>query len=150
MFKVYLCNIGTSHNHKQCVNYHNAKDKKRPHSNYYSVMCPLIKKGEKCPDGEACPYAHSFVEEHYHPSEYKRKFCSHFPNSVDECAYGDFCSYAHSEMEIITPLIHNYAEDDDFYMFHYKTEKCPFNLTKHEPALCVYWHNLQDYRRKPH
>lgn len=34
-------------------------------------------------------------------------------------------------------------------MFYYKTEFCPFNLTKHEPSKCVYAHNWQDYRRRP-
>lgn len=46
-------------------------------------------------------------------------------------------------------MIHNYAEDDDFYMFYYKTEFCPFNLTEHDKSKCVYAHNWQDYRRKP-
>ena len=46
-------------------------------------------------------------------------------------------------------LIHNYREDEDFYMFYYKTQFCPFNLTKHEPSKCVYAHNWQDYRRPP-
>lgn len=49
----------------------------------------------------------------------------------------------------MSPLIHNYAEDDDFYMFYYKTEFCPFNLTEHDKSKCVYAHNWQDYRRKP-
>ena len=34
-------------------------------------------------------------------------------------------------------------------MFYYKTQFCPFNLTKHEPSKCVYAHNWQDYRRPP-
>lgn len=34
-------------------------------------------------------------------------------------------------------------------MFYYKTEFCPFNLTEHDKSLCVYAHNLQDYRRNP-
>ncbi len=34
-------------------------------------------------------------------------------------------------------------------MFFYKTEFCPFNLTKHDPSKCVYAHNWQDYRRRP-
>ena len=34
-------------------------------------------------------------------------------------------------------------------MFHYKTMWCPFNLTNHDKALCVYAHNWQDFRRRP-
>jgi hypothetical protein len=33
-------------------------------------------------------------------------------------------------------------------MFHFKTVWCPFNLTQHDKALCVYAHNWQDYRRR--
>jgi hypothetical protein len=112
-------------------------------------MCNYIKLDQKCPDGDACLFAHSFVEEHYNYQKYKKQFCSHFPHSISECPYGDFCSYAHSEEEILATLIHNYAEDEDFYMFYYKTEFCPFNLTEHDKSKCVYAHNWQDYRRKP-
>ena len=34
-------------------------------------------------------------------------------------------------------------------MFYFKTEWCPFN-TEHNKAQCVYAHNWQDFRRKPH
>lgn len=47
-------------------------------------------------------------------------------------------------------LIHNYVYDMDFFIFYYKTVWCPFNLTSHDKALCVYAHNWQDYRRRPH
>lgn len=143
------CNIPTNHDHKHCINYHNSKDRKRYGNFYVTEMCPHVKAEQKCPEGDGCLYAHSFVEEHYHYLKYKKQFCSHYPVSVGECPYGDFCSYAHNEEEILTPLIHNYAENDDFYMFLYKTEFCPFNLTEHDKSKCVYAHNWQDYRRKP-
>lgn len=54
-----------------------------------------------------------------------------------------------SENDISIELIHNYEYDDDFYMFHFKTVWCPFNLTAHDKSLCVYAHNWQDFRRKP-
>ena len=42
--------------------------------------------------------------------------------------------------------------DDDFYMFHFKTVWCPFNTEsrEHYREKCVYAHNWQDFRRKPH
>jgi hypothetical protein len=46
-------------------------------------------------------------------------------------------------------LIHNYKFDLDFYLFHYKTMWCPFNLSTHDKELCVYAHNWQDFRRRP-
>ena len=27
---------------------------------------------------------------------------------------------------------------------------CPYNFTEHDKSYCVYAHNWQDYRRKPH
>lgn len=47
-------------------------------------------------------------------------------------------------------LIHHYEQDIDFFIFHYKTLWCPFNYVKHDRSQCVYAHNWQDYRRKPH
>ena len=93
--------------------------------------------------------AHNKVEELYHHDNYKQKFCSTYPNRLNECEYGEFCSFAHSENEIKTELLHNYVFDTDFYIFHYKTLWCPFNLTSHDKALCVYAHNWQDFRRRP-
>lgn len=148
-FKLQPCSNTKQHQHKHCMNYHNAKDRKRFGNCYNEAMCEYISKGEKCPRGDDCPDSHSRVEQLYQHQTYKKKFCSHFPNNVEKCEYGDFCSFAHCEDEIRTELIHNYEFDEDFYMFHYKTEFCPFNLTEHDKALCVYAHNLQDYRRNP-
>ena len=85
----------------------------------------------------------------YRADAYKTKFCSHYPNNVETCDYKEYCSFAHSEDEILIELIHNLVFDDDFYIFSYKTVFCPFNLTEHDKALCVYAHNWQDFRRKP-
>ena len=72
-----------------------------------------------------------------------------YPNNLKNCEYETFCSFAHSENDIVIELIHNLEYDDDFYMFYFKSVWCPFNLTQHDKALCVYAHNWQDYRRKP-
>lgn len=82
-FKVHPCNITKNHNHKHCINYHNAKDRKRFGNFYTPEMCQYIKKEQKCPEGENCVYAHSFVEEHYSYQKYKKYFCFHYPHSVD-------------------------------------------------------------------
>ena len=41
------------------------------------------------------------------------------------------------------------TRNQEFYMFYFKTEWCPYN-TEHNKAQCVYAHNWQDFRRKPH
>ena len=43
------------------------------------------------------------------------------------------------------------TKDVDFYLFHFKTEFCPFLDDKiHNKKECVYSHNWLDYRRKPY
>lgn len=85
--------------------------------------------------------SHNRVEQLYRPDKYKTKFCSYYPNNIEKCEYGAYCSFAHSESDIVIDLIHNYEYDLEFYLFHYKTVWCPFNLAKHEKSLCVYAHN---------
>lgn len=149
-FKLKPCPHNTQHNHKQCPYYHNSKDRKRPENFYSSDLCDFAEAPENCPNGDACTKAHNRVEQLYKQEKYKTKFCGHYPNNLHLCEYGTFCSFAHSEQDITIDLIHNYEYDDDFYMFHFKTVWCPFNLSQHDKALCVYAHNWQDYRRKPH
>jgi len=150
-FKTKACPINTQHNHKHCPFFHNGKDRKRPGFFYSADLCEFAEKDSMiCPNGDACPKAHNRVEQLYRPEKYKTKFCTFYPNNLDKCEYGNFCSFAHSETDIAIDLIHNYEYDEDFYMFHFKTVWCPFNLTQHDKALCVYAHNWQDYRRKPH
>ena len=149
IFKVFPCNNLNPHNYKTCCYYHNIKDRRRTSVNYISELCEYIEKNRECPKGEMCNRSHNFIEVLYHTDKYKTKFCSFFPNNVHNCEYLQYCSFAHSEHEIIIDLLHNYDFDDDFYMFHYKTVWCPFNLSQHNKALCVYAHNWQDFRRRP-
>jgi hypothetical protein len=150
LFKTKPCQQGTQHNHKHCPYYHNAKDKKRVGFFYSADLCEYAEKdAQGCMHGDSCVKAHNRVEQLYRPEKYKTKFCTFYPANLDKCEYGNFCSFAHSETDIVIELIHNYEYDDDFYIFHFKTIWCPFNLTQHDKALCVYAHNWQDYRRKP-
>jgi hypothetical protein len=149
-FKTKPCQLNTQHNHKHCPYYHNAKDKKRLGFFYSTDLCEYAEKDpSSCMHGDSCPRAHNRVEQLYRPEKYKTKFCTFYPANLEKCDYGSFCSFAHSECDIVIELIHNYEYDDDFYIFHFKTIWCPFNLTQHDKALCVYAHNWQDYRRKP-
>ena len=142
-FKKEPCLKKYFHKHKQCFNFHNPQDIRR--ENNISEQCNL----KECKIQSNCERCHNNVEYLYHSDRYKTKFCMNFPDNLNKCEYGNFCSFAHSENEILTKLIHNYEFDQDFFMFHYKTVWCPFNLTHHDKSLCVYAHNWQDFRRKP-
>lgn len=148
-FKVYPCNIYTKHNEKQCVFFHSSKDFKRMISkvNYSFDLCKFAEAGRNCPNAEFCSKSHNRVEQFYHPDKFKTKFCSHF-NNLNNCPYGTFCSFAHSESDIKIELIHKYEQNEDFFIFYFKTVWCPFNHS-HDKSSCVYAHNWQDYRRSP-
>jgi len=151
-FKTKPCKIKEPHLPKRCPFYHDArKDRRRPQVTSYSAdMCVYALNEKECPYGDSCPNAHNRVEEFYHPTKYKTKFCTTYPNSIASCEYGEYCCFAHSESDIKIDLIHKFTRDIDFYIFHYKTVWCPFNETNHARDQCVYAHNWQDYRRRPH
>lgn len=151
-FKAIECVNKLQHNFKTCLYYHNSKDKRR-YGNWYSgELCDFAEndQAELCPSGDECQKSHNRLEQLYKPDKYKKRFCSYYPNNLFNCEYGKYCSFAHNESEILIDLIHNYDYDEDFYLFHYKTVWCPFNLIQHDKNFCVYAHNWQDYRRKPH
>jgi hypothetical protein len=148
-FKTSPCPLKKVHSHKKCPFYHNEKDKRRPGNNYNSDLCKFIEKGQKCPQGNNCKFCHNKVEQLYKPDKYKTKFCSNYPSNLEKCEYGAFCSFGHSERDIVITLIHNFLQDEDFFLFHYKTVWCPFNYINHDKGACVYAHNWQDFRRDP-
>ena len=147
-YKVFPCTTRTKHDHKRCPYYHYPKDRRRPTLNYSSDLCEYADRPEKCPKGDSCPKAHSRAEQLYTPEKYRTKFCSFYPDRTNMCEFREYCSFAHDPKQIRIKLIETLERDDDFYMFHYKTVFCPYNLTEHDKTICVYAHNWQDYRRK--
>jgi len=149
LFKIKICKLREPHHPKRCSYYHDAKkDRRRPLSfAYVADMCIYALNEKECPYGDNCKNSHNRVEEFYHPTKYKTKFCATYPNSTT-CEYGDFCCFAHSEFDIKIDLIDKFEKDVDFYLFHFKTVWCPFNEINHIRDQCVYAHNWQDYRRK--
>ena len=94
--------------------------------------------------------AHNNIELLYHPDKYKTQFCRFYPNKLNKCDFGESCAFAHSKNEIAIDLLHIMEpKDPDFYIFYYKTAWCPWNMD-HDKFKCVYAHNWNDYRRKPH
>lgn len=149
-FKVKPCLDNNEHSYKQCRYYHDFRDRRREGNHYRPEFCSFAEIPENCLHGDSCLQAHSQSEVLYHPENYKTKFCRHYPSDVELCEYGSFCPFAHSDQDIRIELIHSYKYDEDFYMFHYKTVWCPFDLIQHDKISCVYAHDCQDYRRKPH
>lgn len=149
-FKINPCMNRKQHNHKQCIFYHGTKDRRRTNKNFYNQICVFEKNREECQLGDDCPFCHNLVEERYMPMNYKKKFCYYFEiGKLENCEYGDYCSYAHSEDEIQIEMLHKIPEDENFFIYKFKTVMCPFFNLKHDKGNCVYAHNFQDYRRSP-
>jgi hypothetical protein len=148
-YKSQACSIKKVHNHKQCHYYHHEKDRKRVGFSYSADICEFIEQDKDCPFGDDCPNSHNKVEQLFRPDKYKKKFCVHYPHNLSKCEYGTFCSFAHSENDIKIELIHHYVQNDEFFMYHFKTVWCPFNYINHDKGGCVYAHNWQDFRRRP-
>lgn len=149
VFKTEPCSNSARHDLKRCIYYHK-QDRRRPLGRYSSEVCPHGQ--HKCALDDDCPYAHNRVEEFYHPEKYKTKFCKAFPASVSKCEFGELCAFAHCEEELSIDMLHKMDRDTDFYLFHFKTVWCPFTTPPagHVRDECVYAHNWQDFRRKPH
>lgn len=147
-FKTQPCSLQFQHNHKHCPFFHSAKDRRRIPGCYTADRCEEG-ENEVCAQGDSCQKSHSMVERLYHPDKYKTKYCIKFPNRLSECEYGEYCCFAHLDEELKVELIHNLERDEDFYLFYFKTVWCPY-IHEHNKAMCVYAHNWQDFRRKPH
>ena len=135
VFKTVPCKNAGQHNPKKCLYYHesNKKDRRRVPSGYISEMCPFANGNSKkeCPYGDDCIRCHNRVEDFYHPEKYKTKFCSTYPDKVDQCEYGSLCAFAHHEAELSVHVLEKMERDSDFYMFHFKTVWCPFSDKEH-------------------
>ncbi len=147
-FKTEPCSYQYQHNHKHCVFYHSSKDRRRVPGRYSAERCEASET-DSCVLGDSCPKSHSMVERLYHPDKYKTKYCNNYPDRLQECEYGSYCCFAHSDSELKVELIHHLEMDEDFFLYYFKTGWCPFNH-EHNKAACVYAHNWQDFRRKPH
>ena len=137
MFKVAKCRHRGVHKNKMCEYFHSEIDRRRKNRIYSADFCKNQRR-KSCQLGDFCDMAHSNVERLYHVEKYKTKFCS---QSAHDCAYGQICSFAHSELDLKTRLIHKYPKNDEFYMYYFKTEWCPYLTNDHNKAKCEYAHN---------
>jgi hypothetical protein len=103
-----------------CLYYHNEKDRRRPNFSDYSHI-PCNKQSCNC----NCDRAHNKIEQLYHPTRYKTKFCQYYNKDPTNCDYRDFCSFAHSKEEILINIIDPDNKDPNYIVNNYKTVWCP-------------------------
>lgn len=138
-FKKTKCFSKECTNHALCFHYHDDTDRIRENISLNKT---------------------NYYEKHFSLKNYKKILCKNFfkinnekekieiENQID-CDKKEFCPHAHSLDELRIDLLHTYEQDDDFMMFKYKTEKCPFSCIKHNTSKCVYYHNSGERRRHP-
>ena len=143
-FKTEKCPKVECPNKKGCEFFHSAADCRRnPYEfEYDSQTCEF---GKNCLNKSGCSHSHNKFEAHYHPIKYRKKYCKHILD-IDRCRHGRFCFAAHSDSELKISLLHYMDQNDDFYVFKYKTEFCPFQV-EHNCDKCVYAHSWEDFRR---
>lgn len=143
-YKTERCTRDPCRNPRTCPNFHSGDDFRRdPFAFPYSPE--LCEFGKNCFSRSKCQFSHNKYETSYHPKRYKTRYCKHLLE-INQCKYGKYCGNAHNDQDIRIELLHTMAQDDDFYVFKYKTEFCPFQM-EHNIRKCVYGHSWEDYRR---
>lgn len=139
IFKTQPCQKKKSHKAKTCMNYHFTSEIRRSlkQYNYGKVICP---EKDHCHKGDMCEFCHNFVEQIYHPENYKKKYCNDFISN-GQCKFGNFCAQAHSDLELKIAPLHLMPIDENFLLFHFKSEFCPFSKINHDRFTCVFAHN---------
>lgn len=140
-FKVARCrNMCKS---KKCSSWHSWHDSRRPwvRLRYSKYPC----EAAQCKD-KSCLFSHNIIEQKYHPDNYKKKYCQEFIE-LEECKFGEVCALAHSDQDLKIRPLHLMSIDLDFFLFHFKSEFCPFGKIEHNRFTCVYAHNWQDFKR---
>lgn len=134
--------LGAGGDTRECLDHHSPQDSRRP----------FVGRGylaSRCPDAcgrEDCRFTLNIIEEKYHPSMYKRKFCRKFLTER-QCGFGQTCPFVHSEAELKLRPLHLLPIDTNFFFFQFKSQFCPFSWQRHNAFTCVYAHNWQDFKR---
>lgn len=143
-YKTEKCPKEVCRTKKNCPFFHNGDDYRRDPAKfiYTPEFCEF---GKNCLSRQKCLLSHNKFETNFHPLRYKKKYCKHILE-INRCAYGKFCANGHNDQDIKVQLLHTMARNDDFYLFKFKTEFCPFQM-EHNMRKCVYSHSWEDYRR---
>lgn len=142
-FKSFPCGQKSTHHcPKSCLDFHSESDQRRPFTKfrYAASRCP-----KNCAK-KNCSLANNIIEEKYHPSLYKKKYCRKLLVS-GQCDYGDSCPFAHSDSDLRIKPLHLLPIDADFMLFSFKSQFCPYSWQRHNAYTCVYAHNWQDFKR---
>ncbi|KAI8470936.1 MAG: hypothetical protein J3K34DRAFT_508444 [Monoraphidium minutum] len=99
-FKVLACPKRATHDWRTCPFTHPGERGRRRSLSAYTydaTMCPAARRGERCPNGDACPKSHNVFEQWLHPDRYRTLMCG---RGMD--CRRRLCFFAHSAAELRT------------------------------------------------
>ncbi|CAD7700619.1 unnamed protein product [Ostreobium quekettii] len=100
-YKVLPCGKRFCHDWSTCPFAHFSERAKRRDPRgvkYTAIACPEMKKGEDCPRGDKCPYAHNVFEYWLHPTRYRTRMCRDGTSCTRKV-----CFFAHKPEELRVP-----------------------------------------------
>lgn len=100
-YKVLPCAKRFCHDWSTCPFAHFSERAKRrdPRAvKYTAIACPEMKKGEDCPRGDKCPYAHNVFEYWLHPTRYRTRMCRDGTSCTRKV-----CFFAHKAEDLRVP-----------------------------------------------
>ncbi|KAI8463917.1 MAG: hypothetical protein J3K34DRAFT_133403 [Monoraphidium minutum] len=100
VYKVVMCPKRTHHDWRLCPFAHPSERARRrplrgPPFAYGPDMCEATRRGEACPEGDACTNAHSVYEAYLHPLRYRTELCK----DGARCSRA-VCFFAHGDHEL--------------------------------------------------
>lgn len=132
--------------------------------NYKPTRCQYFNKGSRCPQGTACPYAHTLEESIYHPLIFKTQKCTYGVDERGRCEKnGAHCTKAHGSGDVRKAnnpwdllkacrddkqMARDMARNKEFFMHDYKVTKCR-NKNCRNKYTCAGWHHEGERRRNP-
>lgn len=142
-YKTFPCPDREECKNKECLNYHNALERRRPsHYKYRNEMCPKVYKDNKflnplnCINKDYCQFCHTKNEFYYHKENYRKKICTRNP-----CRYGEkYCPDIHERKieKKIEPSLESENQESKS-----KFEKLKSKLTKIQQAIVFFMRNYE-------
>jgi len=119
-YKTKPCLNVPCNNMRCCTNYHHEQERRRsPREFQYSAEpCPAVKQSStlnnvgkwrepsRCEKLVLCEFAHTLLEQMYHPHIYKTSLCSNFNEALgneaakQNCLWGNLCTHAHGKSDL--------------------------------------------------
>ncbi len=99
LFRILPCDKRYIHDWLACPYAHQGEKARRRDPRLYNpTPCATMKRSNKCPRGDTCPYAHNVFEFWLHPARYRTQMCTEGTSCTRKV-----CFFAHIASELRAP-----------------------------------------------